>query len=87
MLWCTITEEIVVPILEKESGMKCGPYFKVGYSPERINPGDEAHSIDKITKIVSGMDKDSTRLLAELYGSITTSLSPGTSRQQRRRRS
>jgi len=66
-----VTEEVVVPILEKESGMKCGQDFKVGYSPERVNPGDEAHSIDKITKIVSGMDEESTRLLAELYGCIT----------------
>jgi UDPglucose 6-dehydrogenase/UDP-N-acetyl-D-galactosamine dehydrogenase len=66
-----VTEEIVVPILEKESDMKCGPDFKVGYSPERVNPGDEAHSLDKITKIVSGMDEESTRNLAELYGLIT----------------
>lgn len=66
-----VTEEMVVPILEKESGMKCGLDFKVGYSPERVNPGDEAHSIDKITKIVSGMDEESTRHLAELYGLIT----------------
>ena len=66
-----VTEEIVVPILERESGMICGTDFKVGYSPERVNPGDEAHSLDKITKIVSGMDEESTRLLAELYGLIT----------------
>lgn len=66
-----VTEEMVVPILEKESGMKCGLDFKVGYSPERVNPGDEAHSIDKITKIVSGIDEESTRHLAELYGLIT----------------
>lgn len=66
-----VTEEIVVPILEKESGMKCGRDFKVGYSPERVNPGDEAHSLDKITKIVSGMDEESTKKLAELYGLIT----------------
>ena len=66
-----VTEEIVVPILEKQSGMICGTDFKVGYSPERVNPGDDAHSIDKITKIVSGMDEESTRLLAELYGLIT----------------
>jgi UDP-N-acetyl-D-galactosamine dehydrogenase len=66
-----VTEEIVVPILEQQSGMKCGLDFKVGYSPERVNPGDDAHSIDKITKIVSGMDEESTRLLAELYGLIT----------------
>jgi UDPglucose 6-dehydrogenase/UDP-N-acetyl-D-galactosamine dehydrogenase len=66
-----VTEEIVVPILEQQSGLKCGVDFKVGYSPERVNPGDDAHSIDKITKIVSGMDEESTRLLAELYGLIT----------------
>lgn len=66
-----VTEDIVVPILEKESGMICGTDFKVGYSPERVNPGDEAHSLDKITKIVSGMDEESTHLLAELYGLIT----------------
>jgi UDP-N-acetyl-D-glucosamine/UDP-N-acetyl-D-galactosamine dehydrogenase len=66
-----VTEEIVVPILEQQSGMICGTDFKVGYSPERVNPGDDAHSIDKITKIVSGMDEESTRLLAELYGLIT----------------
>ncbi len=66
-----VTEEIVVPILEQQSGMKCGKDFKVGYSPERVNPGDDAHSIDKITKIVSGMDAESTSLLAELYGLIT----------------
>ena len=66
-----VTEEIVVPILEQQSGMICGLDFKVGYSPERVNPGDDAHSIDKITKIVSGMDEESTRLLAELYGLIT----------------
>ena len=52
-----VTEEIVKPILEEKSGMKCGADFKVGYSPERMNPGDEAHTLDKITKIVAGMDK------------------------------
>lgn len=66
-----VTEEVVVPILEHESGMKCGQDFKVGYSPERVNPGDEAHSIDKITKIVSGMDEDSTHQLADLYSLVT----------------
>lgn len=66
-----VTEDIVVTILEKESGMKCGAEFKVGYSPERVNPGDEAHSIDKITKIVSGMDDESTCMLADLYRLIT----------------
>lgn len=66
-----VTEEVVVPILEKESGMKCGRDFKVGYSPERVNPGDEEHTIDKISKVVSGMDKESTRWLGDLYGLIT----------------
>jgi len=66
-----VTEEIVVPILEKESNMKCGIDFKVGYSPERVNPGDEEHSIDKITKIVSGMDEESTCYIKELYSHIT----------------
>ncbi|MHC1589126.1 MAG: nucleotide sugar dehydrogenase [Methermicoccaceae archaeon] len=65
------TEEVAVPILEKESGMKCGVDFKVGYSPERINPGDEAHTLEKITKIVAGMDKETAESLAELYGLIT----------------
>jgi len=67
-----VTEEIVRPILEKESGFVCGKDFKVGYSPERINPGDEAHKLAKITKIVAGMDSDTTRTLAECYGLITT---------------
>lgn len=66
------TEEVVVPILERESGLKCGVGFKVGYSPERVNPGDEKHAIEKIVKVVSGMDRASTDLLAELYGLITT---------------
>ena len=68
-----VTEEVVKPILdlENESGLKCGADFKIGYSPERINPGDEAHSLDKITKIVTGMDDETTETLAELYGLIT----------------
>ena len=66
-----VTEEVVKSVLEKESGMKCGADFKVGYSPERINPGDEDHSIDKITKIVSGMDDETTEDLSKLYGLIT----------------
>jgi UDPglucose 6-dehydrogenase/UDP-N-acetyl-D-galactosamine dehydrogenase len=68
-----VTEEIIAPILdlENESGLKCGADFKIGYSPERINPGDEAHTLDKITKIVAGMDEETTELLAELYGLIT----------------
>ena len=64
-----VTEEIVKPILE-ESGLKCGKDFKLGYSPERINPGDEEHIIDKVVKVVAGMDEDATELLAELYSRI-----------------
>ena len=68
-----VTEEIIAPILdlENESGLKCGADFKIGYSPERINPGDEAHALDKITKIVAGIDEETTEILAELYGLIT----------------
>jgi UDP-N-acetyl-D-galactosamine dehydrogenase len=58
--------------LERESGMKCGIDFKVGYSPERINPGDAAHDLERITKIVAGMDDETTERLADLYGLITT---------------
>ena len=67
-----VTEEIMAPILEKESGLKVGIDFKVGYSPERVNPGDKKHTIDKITKIVSGMDEESSNELVKLYGKITT---------------
>jgi UDPglucose 6-dehydrogenase/UDP-N-acetyl-D-galactosamine dehydrogenase len=65
------TEEILIPILECESGMRCGVDFFVGYSPERINPNDNDHTIDRITKIVSGMDEKTTDILAALYGLIT----------------
>jgi len=65
------TEEVCLPILEKESGLKAGVDFKIGYSPERVNPGDKEHGIDKVIKVVSGMDKDSTELIAQVYGSIT----------------
>ena len=67
-----VSEEIMAPILENESGLKIGTDFKIGYSPERVNPGDKDHTIDKINKIVSGMDEESTEELAELYGKITT---------------
>ncbi len=67
-----VTEEIVGSILEKESGLKLGRDFKIGYSPERVNPGDSAHTLDKITKIVSGMDEETTEKLVELYGMVTT---------------
>lgn len=67
-----VTEEIVIPILEKESGLICGKDFFVGYSPERINPNDDAHTLDRITKIVSGMDAGTTDRLVELYSLVTT---------------
>ena len=62
-----VTEEICVPILERESGLKCGVDFKVGYSPERINPGDKVHRLETITKIVSGMDAESLEEIAHVY--------------------
>lgn len=62
-----VTEELCVPILEKESGLKCGVDFKVGYSPERINPGDKVHRLETITKIVSGMDEDTLEEVARVY--------------------
>ena len=67
-----VTEEIIGSILSKESELVIGRDFKIGYSPERVNPGDRDHTIDKITKIVSGMDEETVNALAELYGSITT---------------
>lgn len=62
-----VTEEICVPILEKESGLKCGKDFKIGYSPERINPGDKVHRLSTITKIVSGMDEETLDTVAKVY--------------------
>lgn len=62
-----VTEEVCIPILEKESGMKCGMDFKVGYSPERINPGDKVHRLENIHKIVSGMDADSLEEIKNIY--------------------
>lgn len=62
-----VTEEICIPILEKESGMKCGKDFKVGYSPERINPGDKVHRLETIVKVVSGMDEESLDIIAKVY--------------------
>ncbi len=64
------TEEVCIPILEAESGLKFGQDFTVGYSPERINPGDKVHSLDKIMKIVSGSDPATCNLLAKVYGKI-----------------
>jgi UDP-N-acetyl-D-galactosamine dehydrogenase len=62
-----VTEEICVPILEAESGLTCGVDFKIGYSPERINPGDKVHRLENITKIVSGMDADTLDIVASMY--------------------
>lgn len=61
------TEDVCVPILEKESGLKCGVDFKVGYSPERINPGDKVHRLENITKIVSGCDEEALKTIKEVY--------------------
>lgn len=62
-----VTEDVCVPILEEESGLKCGVDFKVGYSPERINPGDKVHRLETITKIVSGMDEETLDIVAKVY--------------------
>ncbi len=65
-----VTEEICVPILEQESGLRCGRDFSVGYSPERINPGDKIHRLETITKIVSGMDEETLNEVACVYGMV-----------------
>ena len=62
-----VTEELCVPILERESGLKCGIDFKVGYSPERINPGDKVHRLETIVKVVSGMDEETVDIVAKVY--------------------
>ena len=62
-----VTEDICIPILEKESGLKAGVDFKVGYSPERINPGDKVHRLENIKKIVSGMDNEALDVIAQVY--------------------
>jgi len=62
-----VTEDICIPILEKESGLKCGVDFKVGYSPERINPGDKVHRLDTIIKVVSGTDTEALDTIAQVY--------------------
>jgi len=69
-----VTEEVVKPILEKESGLRCGEDFKIAYSPERINPGDETYSLDKITKIIAGMDEETTEIVVELYKKVIPSI-------------
>lgn len=65
-----VTEDICVPILEQESGLKCGVDFKIGYSPERINPGDKVHRLETIVKIVSGMDAETLEEVANIYSLV-----------------
>jgi len=65
-----VTEDICIPILEKESGLKCGVDFKVGYSPERINPGDKEHRLENIRKIVSGIDEDALEEIKNVYNLV-----------------
>lgn len=67
-----VTEDICVPILERLSGLKCGSDFTVGYSPERINPGDKEHTFTKITKVVSGQDQVTLDIVAAVYSSVVT---------------
>src|SRR5690606_2904745 len=62
-----VTEEVCMPILEQESGLKCGEDFKIGYSPERINPGDRSRRVENIVKVVSGMDDESLETIAKVY--------------------
>lgn len=68
-----VTEDICVPILERESGLICGKDFKVGYSPERINPCDKVHTLSTITKIVSGMDEETLDIVASVYELVALS--------------
>jgi len=65
-----VTDEIVGPTIEKVSGLKCGQDFKLGYSPERINPGDKVHTIDKVIKVISGQDEDSLERIENVYSTI-----------------
>ncbi len=67
-----MTEEVCIPILEKKSGLKCGADFFVGYSPERINPGDKNHRFENIKKIVSGIDENTLEEISRLYESVIT---------------
>jgi UDP-N-acetyl-D-galactosamine dehydrogenase len=65
-----VTEDVCGPALERSSGLRCGSDFTLGYSPERINPGDRAHPLEKVVKIVAGQDADTLDRLADLYGSV-----------------
>lgn len=62
-----VTEDVCLPILEEESGLKCGKDFKIGYSPERINPGDKVHRLENIVKVVSGIDEEALQTIAKVY--------------------
>jgi UDP-N-acetyl-D-galactosamine dehydrogenase len=66
-----VTEDLCGPELEKHSGLKCGVDFFLGYSPERINPGDKEHTVERITKVVAGQNADVTEILARIYGRVT----------------
>lgn len=67
-----VTEEVCGPVLEKVSALKCGVDFKLAYSPERINPGDKEHTVEKIVKVVSGQDRGTLEIVAQVYGSVIT---------------
>jgi UDP-N-acetyl-D-galactosamine dehydrogenase len=67
-----VTEDLCGPALEQASGLKCGTDFWLAYSPERINPGDREHTVDRITKVIAGQTPDITELLADIYGKVTT---------------
>ena len=67
-----VTEDICGPLLAEASGLTCGKDFFLGYSPERINPGDREHTVDRITKVVAGQTQEVAKMLAEVYGSITS---------------
>ncbi|MBL4612219.1 MAG: nucleotide sugar dehydrogenase [Emcibacter sp.] len=67
-----VTEELCGPVLEETSGLVCGEDFFLGYSPERINPGDREHTVDKITKVIAGQTKEVTDVLADIYGAVTS---------------
>lgn len=67
-----VTEEICGPLLEEVSGLTCGKDFKLGYSPERINPGDKEHTLEKVVKVVAGQDEESLEIIADTYGAVIT---------------
>ena len=82
-----VTEDVCIPILERESGLKCGEDFKIGYSPERINPGDKVHRLENIHKIVSGMDEESLEVIKNVYDMvIEVGTHPVSTRPQRQLR-